>query len=177
MLQPSATSGPRVWISEPWGHPKGRTMLVIQQLLLLPTVNKELRTWKIKNWMPTSDSRDTREEWFQWAQPLSSPSYTEKCQISWDTWFSLINNNPLIFRLPVPRCRLLYNLTPTLSPTSSEHLCQGYSESVSQAWRPKNSHQIERNSQVLGCDYFWSLTLSVREGKWKVLQWWALFSE
>ena len=32
-----------------------------------------------------------------------------------EIWFSLINNNLLIFRLPAPCCKLVYSLAPSLS--------------------------------------------------------------
>ena len=44
--------------------------------------------------------------------------------ITWDFWFSLINNNILIFRLPALCCKLLNNLIPPL--ISLEQFSQGH---------------------------------------------------
>ena len=41
----------------------------------------------------------------------------------WDIWFSLINNNHLIFRLPTPCCKLPYSLAP---PLTSLEFSQGH---------------------------------------------------
>ena len=65
--------------------------------------------------------------------------YIKKCQIPWDIWFSLINNNLLMFRLSAFCCKLLCNLIPS-DPTSSKQFSQ-VAWDVSPAWSPKNSHQ------------------------------------
>ena len=69
--------------------------------------------------------------------------------LTWEFWFSLINNNLLMFRL---LAKLLYNLAPPLA--SSEDFSQGHLWCCLPAWSPKNSHQIKQNSSLLGCDYF-----------------------
>ena len=66
---------------------------------------------------------------------------------TWDIWFSLINNNLLMFRLCV--AKLLYNLDPPL--TSSHEFSQGYLRCCLSALSPKHFHQIKYNSQPLGC--------------------------
>ena len=72
--------------------------------------------------------------------------------LTWDIWFSLINNNLLKFRLPVPCCQFLYNLTPPLLRWNSSLRISW--DTVSQAWNPKTSHQIKHNSQLVGCEVF-----------------------
>ena len=66
---------------------------------------------------------------------------------TWDIWFSLINNNLLMFRLCV--AKLLYHLDPP--HTSSHELSQGYLRCCLSAWSPKHFHQIKYNSQPLDC--------------------------
>ena len=62
-----------------------------------------------------------------------------------------------MFRLPALCCKLLYELTPSLHPpASSEQFFQGHLRCCPQARSPKISHQIEHNSQLLGCDYLFS---------------------
>ena len=72
--------------------------------------------------------------------------------LTWDIWFSLINNNLLMFRWLTPCCKLLYNLIPF--PTSSEHFSKGQLRCCLRACSPKNSHQIKHISQLSGFDYF-----------------------
>ena len=42
--------------------------------------------------------------------------------LTWDTWFSLMNDNLLLLRLPAPGCKLLCKLAP--HPTSLEQFSQ-----------------------------------------------------
>ena len=74
--------------------------------------------------------------------------------LTWDIWFSLINNNLLMFRVPALSCKLLYNLTP---PCSAFRVTW---DAVSWASSPKIFHQIKTKlSQLLGCDcFFFKLT-------------------
>ena len=39
--------------------------------------------------------------------------------LTWDIWFSFLNNSLLMFTLPTPCCKLLYNLTPSPPPPNS----------------------------------------------------------
>ena len=69
-----------------------------------------------------------------------------------DICFFLINNNLLMFKLPSPCCKFLYNLTPPPAPQNRS--LSVTRDPVSWAWSPKNSHQIKHNSPFLGCEYF-----------------------
>ena len=68
-----------------------------------------------------------------------------------DICFFLINNL-LMFRLPSPCCKLLYNLTPPPAPQNRSLRVTW--NAISWVWSPKNSHQIKHNSPLLGCEYF-----------------------
>ena len=70
--------------------------------------------------------------------------------LTWDIWFSLINNNLLAFRLTYPLLQNFY-ITWLLSspPWSSFHKVTW--PAVCQVWSPKNSHWIKRNSQESAC--------------------------
>ena len=73
--------------------------------------------------------------------------------LTWDIWFSLINNNLVLFRLAAP---LLQNfsinwLLPSPLQSRSPRVTW---DPVSQAWSPNNSHGLKRNSQLLGCKLF-----------------------
>ena len=75
--------------------------------------------------------------------------------LTWDIWFSLINNNLLMFRLTCPLLQNFY-ITWLLSfPPWSSSLRVTW-DFVSWAWSPKNSHWIKHSSQPLGCEYFLS---------------------
>ena len=109
-------------ISEPWEHPGKRTVSAIGQPL---GCSCSLR-WALRNseyWPDSWDAYD--KKWFQQTQTLAS-SHTQKSSnsLTWYIWFSLINNNFLLFRLPAPCCKLLHNLTP---PSASLEL---FSESL-----------------------------------------------
>ena len=51
---------------------------------------------------------------------------------TWDIWFSLINNNLLMFRLPALNTKLVYNLRLPLA--SSEQSSQGYLRCCLPGW-------------------------------------------
>ena len=78
--------------------------------------------------------------------------------LTWAIWFSLINGNLLIFRLPASCCKLLYNLIPPFHLQPSCLLgavLSGLLERLSPKLEiSKNSHQRKYNSQLPGCDYF-----------------------
>ena len=84
---------------------------------------------------------------------LHLPIYRKALNTStWHIWFSF---NLLRFGLPAFCCKLLYNLSlPPLPPWSS--FLRILWDATSQAWSSKNSRQIKHNSQLLGCEYFWS---------------------
>ena len=46
--------------------------------------------------------------------------------LTWDVWFSLINNKFLMFRPPALCCKLLFNLATHASTPSLEQFSQGY---------------------------------------------------
>ena len=96
-------------------------------LLLLPKVNEELRMWKTKkprNRKLALDSWDAYERNnFSEPRSLHLPIHRKALNsVTWDIWFSLVINNLLIFRLPAFYCKLLYNLSPSLTPTSPLNL-------------------------------------------------------
>ena len=72
------------------------------------------------------------------------PPYIEKCQISWDTWFSLINNHLCSDYLPpfVANFSITWLLP---SPPQSTALRATW-DAASWAWSPKNSHWIKQLS-------------------------------
>ena len=72
--------------------------------------------------------------------------------LTWNIWFSLINCNLLIFRPPAPCCKLLCNLTPPL-PT----VLSGSLEILSLGFEVLKIPTKQHNTQLLGCDYFFSL--------------------
>ena len=68
---------------------------------------------------------------------------------TWDIWFSLINNNLLVFRLPAFCCK-----TP-LQPGSSRHLL-GAVLSRLLGMLPPGLEKFPLNKKLLGCEYFLS---------------------
>ena len=76
----------------------------------------------------------------------------------WDVWFSLVNSNLLIFRLPGHSCNNSY--IPWLLPTSClfKTVSQLYLRCVTQAWSPQNVCWIQHNSQPLYCAIFFQST-------------------
>ena len=77
----------------------------------------------------------------------------------WDIWFSLANNNLLMFRLPAPCCKVLYNwLFPPPPWDSSLRVTW---DNVSRAWRPKHSHRIKHNPPFFSFEYFKSTMLAL----------------
>jgi len=70
--------------------------------------------------------------------------------LSWRVWFSFINNNRLMFRLPILHCKA--SIYPGSPLTFSEQFSQGYLR-----YYLKNSHPVKCSSQLLGCEYFLSL--------------------
>ena len=87
--------------------------------------------------------------------------------LTWDIWLSLINNNLLVFRLPVLCCKLLYKLTPPphLLPQRLPSSFKVTWNAVCQVWSSNNSHQIKRNCPLLSCDYF-KWTYKRRDTHW-----------
>ena len=72
--------------------------------------------------------------------------------LTWDIWFSLINNNLLMFRLPAPCCK-----TSSQSDWQRPHPNSSLRvtwDAVFWVWSLKNSHQIKHNSELSGCDCF-----------------------
>ena len=61
-----------------------------------------------------------------------------------------------MFRLPALCCKLLYNLTPLLTPTSSDVLLGSLEMLSPELEVLKIPTKIKRNSQLLGCEYFLS---------------------
>ena len=61
---------------------------------------------KLRVWKPGSYLRCIWKKGFHWAQTLLF-SHTQKTRnsLTWDIWFSLINNNLLMFRQPVLCCK------------------------------------------------------------------------
>ena len=66
----------------------------------------------------TPDSWDAYEsDGFSKPRLLHLPMHRKALNsLTWDTWFSLINNNLLMFRLPAPSYKRLYSLTPPTAP-------------------------------------------------------------
>ena len=87
--------------------------------------------------------------------------------LTWDIWFSLINNNFLIFRLPALLWWNFYItwLLPLLPYSSSLRVTW---DAVYWAWSPQNSQRIKYNSQLLGCEYFlsWHWIIQVGSMYW-----------
>ena len=86
--------------------------------------------------------------------PINTKKKNKKTlnSLIWNIWFYLINSNLLIFRLPIPCCKLLYNLTlssfflsPNRTTPSSEQFYQVIWEAISWAWSLKNSVQFSRS--------------------------------
>ena len=92
----------------------------------LPAVSEELSMWKIK----LQDVGPIQlgciwKEHFSESSLLHLPIHRKALNsFICDIWFSFINNNLLLFRLPASCCKLLYDLVPPLP--SSEQLSQGY---------------------------------------------------
>ena len=92
--------------------------LVAIRLQLLPMVRTgiwgECETHRIL----TPDGWDAYERnGFSEPRLLHLPIHTKALNsLTWEAWFSLINNNVLLFRLSALCCKLLYNLTPPYSP-------------------------------------------------------------
>ena len=80
--------------------------------------------------------------------------------LTWGNWFSFVNNNLLMLKLPDFSCKNSYIiLAPHL--TSLEQSLRVIWEAIFWAWRPKNDHRIKRNSQILGCVFFFNLKLQI----------------
>ena len=125
----------------------------------LPAVSpRGLQMWKHGMLVPESWGAYQMND-FSEPRLLHIPKH-RKVLNSWDMWFSLINKNLLIDVQTT--CPLLPNFYMTwllVSPFQSSSLrvnlrCWSWSF---RAWNPKKSHQIKHNSQLLGCEYFWSL--------------------
>ena len=84
--------------------------------------------------------------------------------LNWDIWFSLINSNLSVFKLPAPCCKLLYKWTPP--PASLEQLSQGHLRCCLPGWSPPNSHQIKCDFELLGYDYILKFTIPMWDGNW-----------
>ena len=66
----------------------------------------------------------------------------------WEMWFSLINSNLLICRLPAPCCKLLYSLAPSPAPSPRKQFSRGHLKccllGLKSSWFPWN----KTNSQL-----------------------------
>ena len=142
-----------MWISEPWGHPGSWSDLAA---MAAATPCGEHRSSGCKKMQDTGpESWDAYEK-----NDVSEPRllHLPMCRktlnsLTWGIWFSLIHKNTLMFRLALC-CKLLYNLTPS-SPLL-EQFSQGYLRCCLLGLSPKNFCWIKRNSQLLGCIYFFS---------------------
>ena len=73
----------------------------------------------------TRQPRCLSKGWYQWAQTSHLHIHRKVLNsLTWHIWFSLINNNLLMFRLPALVAKLLYVSAPRLA--SSEQFYQGY---------------------------------------------------
>ena len=111
-----------------------------------------------KHRMLASESRVVYQ-WNDFSEPrfLHLPTHRKVLSsLTWDNWFSFVNNNLPMFKLPDLSCKNSYIiLAPHL--TSLEQSLRVIWEAIFWAWRPKNVHRIKRNSQILGCVFFSSL--------------------
>ena len=127
MSESSVIPGLQMWISEPRGHP-GRSISALQQPSATPQSEP---CWACggceKDRKEAPDSWDAYER-NDFSEPTLlhfSPTHKRVLNlITWDIWFSLIDNNILMFRLPALCCKLLHNLIPPL--TSLEQFSQGH---------------------------------------------------
>ena len=124
MWQPSGISSLQMWISEPREHPKGKTMPVIRFLCHPYSEWGTRDVKKQRSRMLAPDSWDAYERNdFSEPRRLHFPIHKRAPNsLIWDTWFSLINNNLLMFRLPAFCCKLLSNLTPPHPPPCNSSL-------------------------------------------------------
>ena len=94
-------SGPQMWIAEPWGQPGRRILYTCDpaaiRLQPLPTVSNEEK-WRVL----APDSWDAYEsDDFRDPRLLHFPIHRKALNsLTWDIWFSLINNNLLKTGLP-----------------------------------------------------------------------------
>ena len=78
----------------------------------------------------------TSKEWFQWAQTLHlSIQRKALIPLTWNAWFSLINNNILMFQLPGLYCKeLLYILQPPHHTPATPCLWNSFSALSEMLW-------------------------------------------
>ena len=147
---------PPLWAGELRGLRKENTChQAATRLQPLPTVSPEER--KLGMWK----CRTLADSWRAYQRnDFSEPrllhlSIHRKAlnSLTWVIWFSLINNNLLMF--PTIRT-LLQNFYITWllpAPPQSSSLRVTW-DAASLVWSPQNSHQIKYNSQLLSCEYF-----------------------
>ena len=108
--------------------------------------------------------------------------------LTWDIWFSLINNHLSMLRPPALCCKTF--LWPTFPPRRLEAILSGLLEMLSPGPEVlKNSHWIKHNYQLVGCEWFLSpcnqsdswVLVYFREipcyWKWPVVIIWPIWSQ
>ena len=108
------------------------------------------------------------KEWFQWAPNLHLPIHRKAPNsLTWHLWFSLINNDLLMFWLfDFLLQNPPYILVSTPAPASLEQSLSVIWDAVSQAWSPQNVRWIKDNSQLLDYALFQSIyTQETARGK------------
>ena len=90
----------------------------------------------------------------QWAQTPAS-SHTEESAkfLTWDIWFSLINNNDVCWCSGFLPLAASFYITWLLSLPPKNSFLRITWDAVYQAWSPKSFHQGKHNCQCLGGDY------------------------
>ena len=89
-----------------------------------------------------------------WLSYQGSPPIHRKVlnSLTWVIWFSLINNNLLMFSLPEIFLQNFYIIWLLPSPLVNSSLRVTW-DTVSWVWSPKNRCRIKCNSQHLGCEF------------------------
>ena len=106
--------------------------------------------WKYRILAPGSWGAYQRND-FSEPKLLHPPKHRKVLNsLTWDIWFSFINNNLLIFSTTYSLLQNSYITWFPPSPPRSSFLRVTW-DAASWAWNPKNSRQIKHNSQRLGC--------------------------
>ena len=137
--------GPLIWAVSPGGLKKENTHhLVVIRLQPLSTLSlEELRVCK-QDTDPQRAEMHKQSDDFRESRVFHLPIYRKALNsLTWVIWFSLIDNNVLMFRLPAICCKtsLTYGSTPPSPPPWLSFRVTW--DAVSQAWSPQNSHCIK----------------------------------
>ena len=171
MSQASVNPALQIWISEPRKSNACYLTAVELPPQAATTPYGEQGTKNMSNQthgarLLAPDGWDARERNdFSKSRLLHLPIYRKALNfLNWDIWFSLINNNLSVFKLPAPCWKLLSKLTPPRA--SLEQLSQGHLRCYLPGWSPKNSQQIKWDFELLGCDYILKFTIPMGGGNW-----------